>query len=339
MTTFARWQRLPHRIWYWRANGGRNASASWSARSTSHGRWAKPSAAAGSRMPFFSPGFAASAKPPPRGFLRAALIAIRGRPPSRAANVPPVSKYAAGAALDVVEIDGATYRKIDDARAIIENLSYRPARDRFKIYIIDEAHQLTDQAFNALLKTLEEPPPTSSSSWRRPSRRRCPRRSSRGCSATIFGGFRSHDLCRLKELASFERAQADDAALRLIAREAGGSMRDAERMLETAIASLDGKVAEGEVAGILGVASRSRVIALAEAILNKDAASALRTFANYMIAAPISKHWGATSRNPAESDARRSCREQWRAKSAGRSARSGSAGIDAVSRPHPAAAI
>ena len=63
-----------------------------------------------------------------------------------------------GRALDVVEIDGATYRKIDDARAIIENLSYRPARDRFKIYIIDEAHQLTDQAFNALLKTLEEPP-------------------------------------------------------------------------------------------------------------------------------------------------------------------------------------
>ena len=64
-----------------------------------------------------------------------------------------------GRALDVVEIDGATYRKIDDARTIIENLSYRPARDRFKIYIIDEAHQLTDQAFNALLKTLEEPPP------------------------------------------------------------------------------------------------------------------------------------------------------------------------------------
>src|ERR1051326_4086444 len=65
----------------------------------------------------------------------------------------------AGGALDTVEIDGATYRKIDDARAIIENLGYRPARDRFKIYIIDEAHKLTDQAFNALRKTLEEPPP------------------------------------------------------------------------------------------------------------------------------------------------------------------------------------
>jgi len=190
---------------------------------------------------------------------------------------PACVEIRAGSSLDVVEIDGATYRKIDDARAIIENLSYRPARDRFKIYIIDEAHQLTDQAFNALLKTLEEPPAhvkfilattepqkmpeTILSRLQRYDFRRIP-------FATIFE--------RLKQLASLEQAEADDAALRLIAREAGGSMRDAERMLETAIASLDGKVAEGEVAGILGVASRTRVIALAEAIIGKDAAAALR---------------------------------------------------------------
>jgi DNA polymerase III subunit gamma/tau len=191
---------------------------------------------------------------------------------------PACIEIRAGSSLDVVEIDGATYRKIDDARAIIENLSYRPARDRFKIYIIDEAHQLTDQAFNALLKTLEEPPAhvkfilattepqkmpeTILSRLQRYDFRRIP-------FATIFE--------RLKQLASLEQAEADDAALRLIAREAGGSMRDAERMLETAIASLDGKVAEGAVAGILGVASRTRVIALAEAIIAKDAASALLT--------------------------------------------------------------
>jgi DNA polymerase III subunit gamma/tau len=191
---------------------------------------------------------------------------------------PACIEIRAGSSLDVVEIDGATYRKIDDARAIIENLSYRPARDRFKIYIIDEAHQLTDQAFNALLKTLEEPPAhvkfilattepqkmpeTILSRLQRYDFRRIP-------FATIFE--------RLKQLASLEQAEADDAAIRLIAGEAGGSMRDAERMLETAIASLDGKVVEGDVAGILGVASRSRVIALAEAIIAKDAASALRT--------------------------------------------------------------
>jgi DNA polymerase-3 subunit gamma/tau len=183
----------------------------------------------------------------------------------------------AGGALDTVEIDGATYRKIDDARAIIENLGYRPARDRFKIYIIDEAHQLTDQAFNALLKTLEEPPPhvkfilattepqkmpeTILSRLQRYDFRRIP-------FATIRG--------RLKQLAEREGAQADEISLSLIAREAGGSMRDAERMLETAIASLGGQIAEAEVASILGVASRSRIFEIAEAVLDKDGARALR---------------------------------------------------------------
>src|SRR5579885_1392997 len=181
-------------------------------------------------------------------------------------------------ALDTVEIDGATYRKIDDARAIIENLSYRPARDRFKIYIIDEAHQLTDQAFNALLKTLEEPPAhvkfilattepqkmpeTILSRLQRYDFRRIP------C-ATIFE--------RLRELASREETPAEEAALRLLAREAGGSMRDAERMIETAIASASaGKVTEAEVAASLGVASRTTVFRIIEAILSHSAAPALR---------------------------------------------------------------
>jgi len=183
-----------------------------------------------------------------------------------------------GSALDVVEIDGATYRKIDDARAIIENLSYRPARDRFKIYIIDEAHQLTDQAFNALLKTLEEPPAHVKFILATTEAQKMPE--------TILSRLHRYDFRRipfaviferLKELASREGAVADEAALRMLAREAGGSMRDAERMLETAIASLDGKVIESEVASILGVASRSRVFGIVEAILDKNAAAALGT--------------------------------------------------------------
>jgi DNA polymerase-3 subunit gamma/tau len=181
-------------------------------------------------------------------------------------------------ALDTVEIDGATYRKIDDARAIIENLGYRPARDRFKIYIIDEAHQLTDQAFNALLKTLEEPPPHVKFILATTEPQKMPE--------TILSRLQRYDfrripfatiLARLKQLAEREQTAADEAALSLLAREAGGSMRDAERMLETAIASLDGQVTEVEVAAILGVASRSRVLELAAAILAKDAAAALAT--------------------------------------------------------------
>jgi DNA polymerase-3 subunit gamma/tau len=184
----------------------------------------------------------------------------------------------AGSALDVVEIDGATYRKIDDARAIIENLSYRPARDRFKIYIIDEAHQLTDQAFNALLKTLEEPPAHVKFILATTEAQKMPE--------TILSRLQRYDFRRipfaviferLKELAAREEIAADETALRMIAREAGGSMRDAERMLETAIASLDGKIVEREVASILGVASRSRVFGMVEGILGKDAAGALGT--------------------------------------------------------------
>ncbi len=183
-----------------------------------------------------------------------------------------------GRALDVVEIDGATYRKIDDARTIIENLSYRPARDRFKIYIIDEAHQLTDQAFNALLKTLEEPPPHIKFILATTEPQKVPE--------TILSRLQRYDfrripfavvLERLRELARREGIEADDGALGMLAREAEGSMRDAERMLETAFALASGAVTESLVADSLGVASRSKIYALAEAILSKDAATALAT--------------------------------------------------------------
>jgi DNA polymerase-3 subunit gamma/tau len=181
-----------------------------------------------------------------------------------------------GRALDVVEIDGATYRKIDDARAIIENLSYRPARDRFKIYIIDEAHQLTDQAFNALLKTLEEPPAHVKFILATTEPQKMPE--------TILSRLQRYDfrriplnttLARLKELAAREQIEIEEAALRLRAREAGGSMRDAERMLETAIAALGATITENEIAASLGVAGRGAVFKLAEAILGHDAAAAL----------------------------------------------------------------
>ncbi|HYL59166.1 MAG TPA: DNA polymerase III subunit gamma/tau, partial [Candidatus Acidoferrales bacterium] len=178
----------------------------------------------------------------------------------------------------VSEIDGATYRKIDDARAIIENLTYRPARDRFKIYIIDEAHQLTDQAFNALLKTLEEPPPHVKFILATTEPQKMPE--------TILSRLQRYDfrriphatiLERLKDLSAREHVEIEEAALRLLAREAGGSMRDAERMLETAIATAAaGKVTEAEVAASLGVASRTTVLKLAGAIIEKNAGAALQ---------------------------------------------------------------
>jgi DNA polymerase-3 subunit gamma/tau len=210
--------------------------------------------------------------------LARCLNCERGPTPDPCGECVACREIRAGRALDVSEIDGATYRKIDDARAIIENLSYRPARDRFKIYIIDEAHQLTDQAFNALLKTLEEPPAHVKFILATTEPQKMPE--------TILSRLQRYDFRRipfmtiferLRELAAREDTPAEEAALRLLAREAGGSMRDAERMLETAIASAsDGKVAEGEVATSLGVASRTIVSKIVEAVIGHSAAPALR---------------------------------------------------------------
>jgi DNA polymerase III subunit gamma/tau len=210
--------------------------------------------------------------------LARCLNCERGPTPEPCGECAACVEIRAGRSLDVSEIDGATYRKIDDARAIIENLSYRPARDRFKIYIIDEAHQLTDQAFNALLKTLEEPPAHVKFILATTEPQKMPE--------TILSRLQRYDFRRialatiferLRDLVAREDVKAEQSALRLIAREAGGSMRDAERMLETAIASVTGaEVSEAEVAAALGVASRTTVFKLAESILDHDAAPALR---------------------------------------------------------------
>jgi DNA polymerase III subunit gamma/tau len=208
--------------------------------------------------------------------LARCLNCERGPTPEPCGECAACVEIRAGRSLDVSEIDGATYRKIDDARAIIENLSYRPARDRYKIYIIDEAHQLTDQAFNALLKTLEEPPEHVKFILATTEPQKMPE--------TILSRLQRYDfrripfatiLARLKELAQREGIEVEEGALRLLAREAGGSMRDAERMLESALAS-SGSVTESDVAAALGVASRSSVFELAEAILKHAPETALQ---------------------------------------------------------------
>jgi len=208
--------------------------------------------------------------------LARCLNCERGPTPEPCGQCAACVEIRQGRALDVVEIDGATYRKIDDARTIIENLSYRPARDRFKIYIIDEAHQLTDQAFNALLKTLEEPPAHVKFILATTEPQKVPE--------TILSRLQRYDFRRiplavlqerLRDLARREGIEAEDGALAMIAREAEGSMRDAERMLETAFALACGPLTEAQVADSLGVAGRSRVLAVAEAIINQQPAAAL----------------------------------------------------------------
>ena len=163
---------------------------------------------------------------------------------------------------DVVEMDAASRTGVDDIRELTEGLLYRkPDLGRYRVYIIDEVHMLSRSAFNALLKTLEEPPPHVKFILATTEPQKMPE--------TILSRLQRYDfrripylkiLERLQDLAGREGVEVEESALRLLAREAGGSMRDAERMLETAIATASGKVTEVEVASSLGVASRTTAI-------------------------------------------------------------------------------
>src|SRR5437764_14540603 len=131
--------------------------------------------------------------------------------------------------MDVLEIDGASTRGIDDVREIRGNVQYRPSRARFKIYIIDEVHMLTREAFNALLKTLEEPPPHVKFIFATTDVQKVPLTILSRCQRFDFAGIASDRIAeQLRHVVAGEGVQADDEALRLVARRAGGSMRDAQ---------------------------------------------------------------------------------------------------------------
>src|SRR5450432_852015 len=161
----------------------------------------------------------------------------------------------AGNAIDVIEIDAATNRGIDEIRELREGARYKPARDRFKIYILDEAHQITDAAFNALLKTLEEPPDhivfmlatTQPEDIPQTIRSRCQHFSFR---AVKFDAI----VAQLRELVTRENIEADDDALALLAEAGDGSMRDALSILDQAIASATGRVTADSVRNLVGAA-------------------------------------------------------------------------------------
>ncbi len=159
----------------------------------------------------------------------------------------------AGNSVDVIEIDAATNRGIDEIRELREAARYKPARDRFKIYILDEAHQITDAAFNALLKTLEEPPPhmvfmlatTQPEDIPQTIRSRCQHFSFRAVSYEEILG-------QLRSIAAQENISADDDALALLAEAGDGSMRDALSIFDQAIASSNGPLDAAQIRQLVG---------------------------------------------------------------------------------------
>jgi DNA polymerase III subunit gamma/tau len=161
----------------------------------------------------------------------------------------------AGNSVDVIEIDAATNRGIDEIRELREAARYRPARDRFKIYILDEAHQITDAAFNALLKTLEEPPDHIVFMLATTQPEDIPQTIRSRCQHFSFRAVKFDDIVgQLRDLLACEKIAADDDALALLAEAGDGSMRDALSILDQAIASSTGKLTADSVRNLVGAA-------------------------------------------------------------------------------------
>ena len=189
---------------------------------------------------------------------------------------PKANEITEGRSLDVMEIDGASNRGIDEIRELRDTARYAPAGSRFKIYIIDEVHMLTKEAFNALLKTLEEPPehvkfmfattepekvlPTILS--------RCQRFDLRRIPASLI-------VKHLTEIAQKESVEIDDAALYAIARGAEGGMRDAESTLDQLISFCGNKIQESDVLSMFGLAARGQLLSMATHILRGSASEVL----------------------------------------------------------------
>jgi len=161
-----------------------------------------------------------------------------------------------GNAVDVIEIDAATNRGIDEIRELREAARYRPARDRFKIWILDEAHQITDAAFNALLKTLEEPPGHVIFMMATTEPEDIPQTIRSRCQHFSFHAVRFDEIIgQLKSIARSEGIEADDNALSLLAEAGDGSMRDALSIMDQAIACTSGKLTAADVRGLVGAVS------------------------------------------------------------------------------------
>jgi len=177
---------------------------------------------------------------------------------------------------DVIEIDGASNNGVDDARELRGNINTRPSRSRYKIYIIDEVHMLSKAAFNALLKTLEEPPAHVKFIFATTEVQKIPITILSRCQRFDFAGIPVDQILeQLKSITAREGKQADDEALELVARRAGGSMRDSQSLLDQLLAFGGEKLTADQVREMLGMAGDDRVVALAEAVVAKDAGQAL----------------------------------------------------------------
>jgi len=196
-----------------------------------------------------------------------------------------------GAHIDVMEIDAASNNGVDNIRQLNDSVRYAPVSARYKVYIVDEVHMLSTGAFNAFLKTLEEPPPHAKFIFATTEIRKVP--------VTILSRCQRFDLRRvqapvlaahLARICAAEQVTAEDEALAQIARAAEGSVRDSLSLLDQAIAHGAGHVSAETVRAMLGLADRGRVIDLFEAVMRGDLPASLGQLRNSMTPAPT-RRW------------------------------------------------
>src|SRR5690348_197657 len=189
---------------------------------------------------------------------------------------PSCKEIAAGNSVDVLEIDAASNRGIDEIRQLRETVRYLPARDRYKIFIIDEVHMLTTEAFNALLKTLEEPPPQSLFIMATTEPHKLPSTIQSRCQHFSFRLLDYGEIIsQLDHICAAEEIRADEGALSALAQAGEGSMRDALSLLDQVIASCGDQLGEDRVRQLLGVVPSKFLRELVEAVHAADSARVL----------------------------------------------------------------
>jgi DNA polymerase-3 subunit gamma/tau len=210
--------------------------------------------------------------------LAKAMNCAAGPTPEPCNDCQPCREITSGKAVDVFEIDGASNNSVDQIRELRDNVKYMPAHSPHKIYIIDEVHMLSTPAFNALLKTLEEPPAHVMFIFATTEPHKIP--------ATILSRCQRHDFKRIalasitdhmQKLCGLEHFDISRSSLTLIAREAGGSIRDALSLLDQVTACSDGKIEDTQVLDLLGVIDRKMIFDLVQALLDGNAQKVLES--------------------------------------------------------------
>ncbi|MDE1888968.1 MAG: DNA polymerase III subunit gamma/tau [Planctomycetota bacterium] len=179
--------------------------------------------------------------------------------------------------IDVLEIDGASNRGIDEVRDIRQNVGYAPSRARYKIYIIDEVHMLTREAFNALLKTLEEPPAHVKFIFATTAVNRLPETVQSRCQRFDFKNISVQDIeKRLLYICKAEGVQVEPSALHMIARYARGGLRDSQSVLDQLLSFCKDKISPADVHFVLGSVDEDKILGLFDSFVKKDVSTALR---------------------------------------------------------------